>query len=46
MDANVLVSGAISAEGALREILHRLLDGEFEMILSTDLLYELEVFGR
>ncbi|CAN5544104.1 MAG: putative toxin-antitoxin system toxin component, PIN family [Actinomycetota bacterium] len=42
MDPNVLVSGAISAKGAPREILHRWLDGEFEMVVSTDLLYELE----
>ena len=42
VDPNVLISAAISKHGPPREILERWIDGEFEMIVSYDLLYELE----
>jgi uncharacterized protein len=42
LDPNVLISAVISRHGPPREILERWLDGEFEMIVSYDLLYELE----
>jgi putative PIN family toxin of toxin-antitoxin system len=42
IDPNVLVSAAISRHGPPREILERWIYGEFEMVVSYDLLYELE----
>lgn len=48
LDPNVLVSGAISSRGAPREILELWLAGDFEMIVSHELLYELQavLMGR
>jgi uncharacterized protein len=42
VDPNVLISAAISAVGAPRELLVAWYTGRFEMIVSYDLLYELE----
>ena len=42
VDPNVLVSAAISAEGIPRRILSTWHAGFFEMVVSYDLLYELE----
>ncbi len=42
MDPNVLVSAAISSRGAPRELLAAWLSGRFLMVVSYDLLYELE----
>ncbi len=41
LDVNVLVSGALSADGAAAEILRRTRDGEFELVVSELLLAEL-----
>ena len=48
LDPNVLISGAISSRGAPREILELWLAEEFEMIVSHELLYELQavLMGR
>ena len=42
MDPNVLISAAISAVGAPQELLVAWYTGRFEMLVSYDLLYELE----
>jgi uncharacterized protein len=42
VDPNVLVSAAISARGAPRQIVLAWHSGRFEMVVSYDLLYELE----
>lgn len=42
MDPNVLVSAAISAGGPPHRILEAWRAGRFEMLVSYDLLYELE----
>lgn len=46
-DPNVLVSAAISGRGAPRELLERWERGEFELVVSTEVLFELqEVLAR
>ena len=46
-DPNVLVSATISAKGAPRKLLHRWVGGAFEMVVSAELLFELqEVLSR
>jgi uncharacterized protein len=42
VDPNVLVSAAISTRGKPRELLVAWYSGSFEMVVSYDLLYELE----
>ncbi len=42
MDPNVLISAAISAHGAPRELLVAWYAGRFEMLVSYELLYEME----
>jgi putative PIN family toxin of toxin-antitoxin system len=47
LDPNVLVSGAISSKGPTREILHRWTSGAFELVVSAEILFELqEVLSR
>lgn len=47
LDPNVLVSGAISGRGAPRELLERWERGGFELIVSMEVLFELqEVLAR
>ena len=46
-DPNVLVSAAISRHGAPRELLNRWERGEFELVVSAEILFELqEVLAR
>ncbi len=46
-DPNVLISAAISPRGAPRELLNRWERGEFELIVSAEVLFELqEVLAR
>ena len=42
MDPNVLISAAISAHGTPRALLFYWYEGRFQMLVSYDLLYELE----
>jgi putative PIN family toxin of toxin-antitoxin system len=42
LDANVFVSGLLSRNGAPARLLERWLDGDFELIVSEQLLDELE----
>lgn len=42
MDPNVLISCALSSWGAPRELLRLWLNGEYEMIVSRELLHELQ----
>lgn len=42
LDPNVLVSAAISERGAPRELLDRWEVGEFELIVSAEILFELQ----
>jgi hypothetical protein len=42
VDPNVLISAAISPYGPPRSIFKHWLNGDFEMVVSYDLLYELE----
>ena len=47
LDPNVLVSAAISGRGVPAEILRRWEDGEFELVVSAEILFELsEVLRR
>ncbi|MDQ4002150.1 MAG: PIN domain-containing protein [Actinomycetota bacterium] len=41
-DPNVLVSAAISPEGPPRELLHRWASGAFELVVSAEILFELQ----
>lgn len=46
-DPNVLVSAAISESGAQRELMNRWEAGEFELVVSAEILFELqEVLAR
>lgn len=42
LDPNVLISATLSSAGAPAELVRRWLDGEFELIVSTALLHELD----
>jgi hypothetical protein len=41
-DPNVLVSASISSKGPPRELLHRWAGGEFELVVSAEILFELQ----
>ena len=41
-DPNVLVSAMISAKGPPRELLHRWAGGSFELVVSAEILFELQ----
>lgn len=41
-DPNVLISARISSKGAPRELLHRWIAGDFEMVASPEVLFELQ----
>ena len=41
-DPNVLVSAMISAKGPSRELLHRWAGGSFELVVSAEILFELQ----
>jgi uncharacterized protein len=41
-DPNVLVSATISAKGLPRELLHRWAGGAFELVVSAEILFELQ----
>jgi putative PIN family toxin of toxin-antitoxin system len=41
-DPNVLVSSTISAKGPPRELLHRWAGGAFELVVSAEILFELQ----
>jgi len=42
IDPGVLIAALISAKGAPRDLLHAWIDGEFELIISSKVLSELE----
>lgn len=41
-DPNILVSATISAKGPPRELLHRWFGGAFELVISAEILFELQ----